>query len=552
MRWLSFLLSCCLLAPASAVLAAQATSLGDQGATTTIKTSTRVVLLDVLVTDKAAKPVRGLKASDFTVLEDGKPQEIRGFEERAPEMAASTGPVALNLPPNTYTNYATTPETGAINILLFDILNTDRQRLTIARQQLLLYLSKLPANTRVALFTLDSDLHLVHGFTDDPQELIEAAQHLSQSQHPMYSNARGVSDELGDDKLAGLTHSPAMYRSVSRFLWSENEGKEESRTLITMEALNQLARSMAVLPGRKNLIWISGGIPFDPTFTTPQMQKTATLLSATQIAVYPIDVRGVAFLMADGAAPSTEVFAPYGGSYDEMSGQNQELLGVHETMTHLAWMTGGHAYFNRNELPEEIKDIVDSGSRYYTLAYSPKNDKWNGKFRKVTVKAAVPNVRVKCRPGYYAVPDPLGSPDINRTFSLAMQPTAPISTTLIIKARVVPPEEPAKPTQIDFLVDVHDLSMTELSDHQRAPDVMFVAAVWDAKGKPGGSASATFNQHLTPAQFASLLRTGLQLHQEMALKPGTYDLRLGVVDRQSGKIGTLDVPLTVESKLAKE
>ena len=81
---------------------------------------------------------------------------------------------------------------------------------------------------------------------------------------------------------------------------------------------------------------------------------------------------------------------------------------------------------------------------------------------------------------------------------------------------------------------------------------MFVASVWDAKGKPAGSASATFNEHLTPAQLASLLRTGLQLHQEMALKPGTYDLRLGVVDRQSGKIGTLDVPLTVESKLANK
>jgi len=63
-----------------------------------------------------------------------------------------------------------------------------------------------------------------------------------------------------------------------------------------MEALNQLARSMAVFPGRKNLIWISGGLPFDPTSTAPQVQKTAALLAATQMAVYPIDAAGVKYM----------------------------------------------------------------------------------------------------------------------------------------------------------------------------------------------------------------------------------------------------------------
>jgi VWFA-related protein len=554
MRWAASLLSCSLILGNSGLpgQSPPAKTPGQPDAGDTIKSTTRIVVVDVLVTDKAGKPVRGLKAPDFTVLEDGKPQQVKGLEERAPEMSGTSRPVALNLPPNTYTNYVTTRDPGAVNILLFDLLNTDRESLASARQQLLLYLSKLPGNVRVALFTLDGELHLVHGFTDDPRELIESAQQLSSSPHPMYGNSRSVSEALAGAREAGLTKSPAMYRAMTSFLWSEKEGKDESRTFVTMEALNQLARSMAVFAGRKNLIWISGGLPFDPTSTAPQMQKTASLLAATQIAVYPIDVRGVTYLGADGVARSSEVYAPFGGSYDEMSGQKQELLSVHDTMTSLATLTGGRAYFNRNDLQGAIRDSVESGSNYYTLAYRPQNDNWNGKFRKITVKASTPNVKVQCRPGYYAVPDPLGSPNIDRTFSLAMQPAAPASTTLIIKTQVLSPEEPEGATQIDFLVDVHDLSLTELDDHRQTPDVMFVAAVWDATGKPGGSVSATYHQVLSPAQLELLMRTGLRFHEELQVKPGTYQLRLGVVDRLSGKIGTIDVPLTIESNLAKK
>jgi hypothetical protein len=92
----------------------------------TIKTTTRVVLLDVVVTDKSGNPVHGLKGHDFTVLEDGKAQQVQGFEERGPTVPLAAPRLAMNLPPNTYTNYISTQEPGAVSILLFDTLNTDR------------------------------------------------------------------------------------------------------------------------------------------------------------------------------------------------------------------------------------------------------------------------------------------------------------------------------------------------------------------------------------------------------------------------------------------
>jgi hypothetical protein len=280
------------------------------------------------------------------------------------------------------------------------------------------------------------------------------------------------------------------------------------------------------------------------------MRRTATLLAATQIAVYPIDVRGVSYLGADALMRSSENFARYGGSYDQTSGQDPELLSVHETMSTLANMTGGRAVFGRNDLDGAIRDTVDAGANFYTLAYHPHNTDWNGKFRKITVKTSAPDVKIQCRPGYYAVADPLGSPDLNQTFSLMMQPSSPPSTTLIIKARVIPPDGQAGATRIDFLVDVHDLTFNESADHRQAPDLAFVAAAWDTAGSPKGNVSASFRLPLNTAQFDVLARSGLQIHQEMTLKPGTYQLRVGVLDRLSGKMGTLDVPLSIEPTVA--
>ncbi len=512
---------------------------------TTIKATARIVLLDAVVADKSGTPIRGLKPSDFTVLEDGKIQHVQVFEERSLDQQASQSIPDLKLPPNTYTNYIASRNAGAINILLFDRLNTERLSLVRARQELLQYLGKLGDHSRVLLFILGSDLHLVHGLTDDPQELIQAARELSTNPHSSYSDALGVSEELVQARMAGVTRNPAMYRKLTEFLWGEQEGKDESRAFVTLQALNQLARSVAIFPGRKNLIWISGGFPFDPASTDSQMRRTATLLAATQIAVYPIDVRGVAYLGAMGQSMSPDVFAPYGGTYEDTSGQAQELNDIHVTMTNLAMLTGGHAVFGRNDLAGAIQESTDSGSQYYTLGYRPANGNWNGSFRKVKVRVSLPNTHVLCRPGYFAVPDPLGSPEINRTFTETMQPTAPLSTTLIIKVRVVPPKETGKPVDIDYLVDVHDVSLPEAPDHGRKSNLWFVAAAWEKTGKPEGSVTSEFAATLTPSQLELLRRTGLQVHQQFLLKPGAHQLRLGVVDRLSGKIGTIDVPLKI-------
>lgn len=538
----------------AAVLLAQST--GTAGPPTpsdkspVFKSSARLVLVDVVATDDSGQPVHSLGPHDFNLMEDGKPQRITGFQEQRSDAQPKTSPLSLNLPKNVYTNFVSRTETGALTVLLFDSLNTDRQHLTYAKQEMLNFLKKLPPGRRVALFTLGERLRMVQSFTENGDVLIAAAQELSSSPHPSYSNAKDMSDAIGELKESGIMKSPAAYRAVANFLYEEHQGHLESRSQDTLDALNQLARSLAVVPGRKNLIWISAGPPFDITVNAPQLQRTAALLAATQIAVYPVDVRGVITMSAEGGTRDSVLFGQP-EAYETVSGQDQENVSIQETMLNVAKLTGGHAYFNRNDLDSVIANGMETGLNYYTLAYRPENADWNGKFRKITVKTKGRKLKLLYRSGYYALLDPLRSTgEPNRAVSLAMEPNAPLATQLIMKARVVPPDESGKPTAVDMLIDMHDLSLNPGYGSQKTPDVQFVAIARDAKGQQCASFSEGYHAPLSPPQLEALMRTGLQLHQEMTLPPGSYQLRLGVMDRISGRIGTMDVPLTIDSHVA--
>lgn len=544
-----------LLVMYGALLQAQTPTSAERAAATeqapTFKSSTRLVVVDVVVTDKNGQPVHDLKGQDFTVLEDGKPQSVVNFEEQRPD-ANLKPPKALNLPKNIYTNFVTRADSGALTILLFDTLNTDRQHLTFAKDEMIQFLKKLPPGRRVALFTLSERLQMVQGFTDNSDTLIAVAQKLSTKPHLTYSNNAEFSASIGEMREAGMANSPIAFRNMTQFLAEDYVGKLDTRAQDTLDALNMLARSLAVVPGRKNLIWISAGFPFDISTNAPRLQKTAALLAATRIAVYPLDVRGVVSLGMDGATRSSETVGTVNSqSYERATGIDMENASIVETLLNTARMTGGRAYINKNDLQAAINDGMETGSNYYSLAYRPDNANWNGKFRKIAIKSSRPNLQLLYRSGYYGVLDPLGTKeDPSRVVAIAMQPTVPTSTQLIMKARVVPPEESGKATGVDMLVDMHDLAFTEGEDKKKTPQVQFVAIAWDNKGKQVASFSEGYHPPLSPEQMQSLLQTGLQFHQDMMLKPGSYQLRLGVMDRLSGRIGTLDVPLTIEAKVA--
>jgi len=118
-------------------------------AVATIHARTNLVVVDVVVTDSKKNPVHGLQKSDFTLMEDGKLQVVRSFEEHSSSPAAEqieSAPEAACRPVHQQVG---SPANGPVNVLLLDYLNTPVASQPYARRQLLEFLDKAPAGTRM-------------------------------------------------------------------------------------------------------------------------------------------------------------------------------------------------------------------------------------------------------------------------------------------------------------------------------------------------------------------------------------------------------------------
>jgi VWFA-related protein len=347
----------------------------------TLRITTREVLFDVLAVDANGHPVTGLKAADFSISEEGQPQVIRRLDEHHGMSAADMEKLssAPPLPPNTFSNFTPVRNTNASIVLLLDAMDSPVEAQMAMREQLIKYLKQMQPGPPVAIFQLDTEMHLIQGFTSDPKVLLAAAE--SKRDMPSLSRPTAAPRNYSGD---------AVYR----------------RTL--MEALRNGMRMMgsylAGFPGRKNLIWFTGQVPmtvmgmgFGNPFrdglavrsTGDDLTDLTDVLTVSRIAVYPVDTRGL------GMGPDI-----VGGRRGFPSPRSPFF--DHNNMDLVAAQTGGKAYYNTNDFTKVITDVVNSTSSYYTIAYATTNSKWNGELRKIEVTVDRPDVQLQHKKGYYA------------------------------------------------------------------------------------------------------------------------------------------------------
>jgi VWFA-related protein len=571
--------------------------------TTTFKAETRQVLVDVVVTDHHGDFILGLKPSDFTVLEDGKPQKIAAFGiHAAPAVQPKLAP-PIQLPPHLYTNYQIADPSRPITIVLMDMLNTEVADQAYTRKQMIEFLKDLPPGQRVALFALGTRLRMVQGFTGDSDILVAAAKMLERKSSPLMSteqerqdaevtasnlqvNAAGPTGPSGPSSETVAVMAPVVV-GIQKALISEQNVQQTQRMDLTLAALEALARAVSAYPGRKNLLWLSAEFPirFGPDFAplspvsqlaesgidqasrvqdlrvqAPPIRETAALLTAAQIAVYPIDIRGT---IGASLNPSTAVdigaadVYGNGGTLDKernLAHQRQVTMtwDDHDAMTDIARETGGQAFYGSNDLKAALSTSMREGSDYYTLAYTPENHDWNGKYRKIEVKCAHEGTKLNYRRGYYALAETglaangkVADDQVALLFATAMRPEAPTSTMVLVKVQVLPPDATHKSVRVDYAINARDITFTDTPEKTKHVTLDLMAVAWDKNGKIAGESSDKIDTSISPSVYNEVMKTSIPAHEELQVKPGAYTLRLGVVDRNSRKIGTLDLPLNV-------
>src|SRR5437588_166212 len=138
----------------------------------TIRVTTRLVQVNVVVHDKKGEPVSDLKKEDFTIFEKGKEQKLAVFAVDSITAPTKAWPA---LPPNIFSNRVKTADTPtSITVILFDGLNTRFQDQAYARKQIVKFLSEIQPHDRVALYLLGTNLRILHDFTNNPDHLPHA------------------------------------------------------------------------------------------------------------------------------------------------------------------------------------------------------------------------------------------------------------------------------------------------------------------------------------------------------------------------------------------
>ncbi|MGA9023833.1 MAG: VWA domain-containing protein [Terracidiphilus sp.] len=581
---------------------AAATAQAGAQPTTTLHANTDLVVVDVVVSDEKKGPVHHLNASDFNVFEDGKQQTLKVFEEHEVGPPAPLPP-APRLGPGMFTNFSVAPTNGVLNILLFDKLNTPINAQTEVRDQVLKYLKEAPPGTRMAIFSLTTDLKMLQGFTSDPgllRALVEGKKG-SQQASPLMDNAMEGDQPGADDPMMDMAQEmeandpdgPTIIAELQQFEAETQSFQMQLRQKYTLDALNQLARYMATLPGRKNLIWFSGSFPVtimpDPDLQNPfgvvasaddEFRETVDMLARSQVAVYPIDARG---LMVPPMLSVTQSGSTMNRTPNGFANANakwfQNTAAEQGTMKQMAEATGGEAFVNTNGLKEAVTKAVEAGSNYYTIAYTPVNRKWNGDYRKIQVKVDKQALTLAYRRGYFADdPDrPLhrnesetaltGTTQYN-AMRAAMLHGAPNPTELIFVASVrssaaetdttlaegnQPGKKISGPFQrytVSFFANPKQVHCTDGSDGAHHCVMEFLTFAYDADGALVNSQINGIGINIPAEKYADAMTHNFGYRQQISVPvKGEYYLRIGMLDRTSGNMGAIEVPVATVAKL---
>ena len=307
---------------------------------------------------------------------------------------------------------------------------------------------------------MTTQLNLLQGFTSDMAVLKNAldpkkggAPQVSQ----LLDNPISSLDALVNSGATSTDITQQMVDAVTRFEAMQSSFQTAMRVQYTLDGFDSLARYLMGIPGRKNVIWFSGSFPLDiepnPSEEDPNdsverfdewVRETDNLLTRAQVAVYPVDERGLQtdpsqnFYDESGNAPNP--FAPVSAqaAATKAAAFLQQTAAEHLTMLAMAEDTGGQAFINTNGLTQAVQNAIENGSNYYSLTYAPTNPAWDSRFRAIKVKVDQPGVKLTYRNGP-AVSVPVDTPS---SAPPAVEPTAPPA----LQRRTAPSTNPGDST----------------------------------------------------------------------------------------------------------
>ena len=485
----------------------------------TFRTGARLVEISVVVDDRNGA-VANLHKQNFQITERGKPRAISIFS-----MTSARGAAAPALPAHTFSNLIGAPR--GVTVILFDRLNTftgvgaqpyeehpqwqEQLALSNARQHVLGFLEELDSRDRVAIYSLGRTLDVLSDFSSDRARL----RSIVEKYQPISLTHRDDADPLP----VHVPDQPEFSAAIDRERQREAALVNRTRAQTTMEALAAIAAHLAAIPGRKNLVWLTADVAIP--------SAAGRLLSRAQVAIYPVDVRGL--------LPEVDLTVSddkgQGSVFGRRPGQHPQgpTPPGQQTMTELAAETGGRAFLNTNDLTSAIRSAVEDAVVTYTLGFYVEESDLDGKFHEIKVRVDRPHDEVRAPHGYFALasePDP--------SFDAVASPLE--SSAVGLTARV---DRKADAVTVTGVIHLAGLELPAQGDlHSGAVEVNFVQQ--DSAGRVLDRAQQRYDLHLDRAQYAKYLKSGVIFRGTIQARAGLATLR--VVVSAGARLGSLIIP----------
>jgi VWFA-related protein len=527
----------------------------------TFQVGTRLVTVDVLVRSDKGAAVRGLTKDDFTLQDKGKNQAIAVFSVTDTASAPATKPTPL--PPGVASNRISSGgvENRGATVILFDRLNIPvAADQAVVRTKILALLAALKPTDRIGFYSLGNSLTMVQDFNEEAAGIIQAAKRLS-TPGETATGSDPVEARLRD----ALTPMQVLDMTV--------------RTSHTTQAFQTLARHLAGIPGRKNLIWVASDFPLTYGLSAERREnykeevaQATNTMSEANVAVYPMDPRGVEGNRSNsslGDCPSG------GGGGGRGKGQNSVAcsddasipanskagslmpgqtaagpsaigLTASDTFQLVANNTGGKAYYNTNDIGPDVRRVIDEAEVTYTLGFYVEDKALDGKTHDLTVKVAkkpdTNNAQLHYRKSYVA-DNPQSAAKQQHPEMGALIADAFDATSIGVMAASA--ADPSKPDtrKVGVRVNLGDLQFEHLAGKWVASFDLGMSMESD-NGKPGIVSSKTMNLSLTDAQLKQGLTAGLDVDNTVPAPTQPTHLRVVVQDKSSGMAGSVRIPLS--------
>lgn len=392
----------------------------DESEEATVKIGTDLLQIDVVVTDKRGRLIDNLKAEDFELSEDDKPQSI-AFFSLVKESAVANGEERGAPPPSSSSPSVTAPD-SQVYVLFVDDLHIGVQNINNVRKLLRGFVSGLRPGDRVAVVTPSGALGFLQQLTGERRITASAIERLTAQQRPAVppGDPTRMSDyqakAINDGDRAALDLAVSNYVLNTRAQTPRDSLEQIARstaqqavrflaqgTTFTLSALRRTILSLGAIPGRKNLILITDGFLLEEKEVDHNRDIRRVVDAATRagVVIYSLGSAGLEAFDTIGNTPGGLRVADTTGITFRL--ESERLTARNFGMTQLAQRTGGVAVVNNNNLHAGLERMAADNRCYYVLAYYPEKERQDGKFHKITIHVKnSDDLIVRTRQGFIA------------------------------------------------------------------------------------------------------------------------------------------------------